>query len=77
MDRCLKYKCQIGATSIAHSFRKWAGTLSGPVTLDKSNSFSKLRTPLISTEMVAILGKCVSEIIGEGSDECGVKTEVK
>jgi len=77
MDRRLKINVKIGATSIAHNFKIWAGILSGPVALDMSSSFSKLRTPLISTEMVAISGKDISEIIGGDSDECGVKTEVK
>ena len=60
-----------------HNFRKWAGILSVPGALEISNSFSKLRTPLASMEMVEIAGKGKSEIVGGVSDECGVKTEVK
>ena len=67
----------MGAISVLHNFRKWAGILSGPGALEISNSFSKLRTPLASTEMVEIAGKGKSEIVGGVSVECGVKTEVK
>ena len=46
------------------NFRKWAEILSGLGALEISNSISKLRTPLTSTEMVAISGKGESEIVG-------------
>ena len=49
--------------SVLHNFRKWAGILSGPVALEISNLFSKLRTPLASTEMMVISGKGESEIV--------------
>ena len=77
MDGCLKYKCQNGSYFSATQLQEMGRSLSGPGALEISNPFSKLRTPLESTEMVAIARKGKSEIVGGVSDECGVKTEVK